>query len=106
MEYQQLYQSLIDRILKGSGKSTHEQRQAAFNNAELPTPLNALIEKVAFNSCKMTDEDITAAKSADYSEDQLFELIICSAVGQASRQYLNGLAALAEVAKEGGSHAS
>jgi len=39
-------------------------------------------------------------------EDQLFELIICAAVGQASRQYEAGLAALAEAKKEGGSYAS
>jgi len=106
MTYQQLYQKLVDRILKGTGKCTTEQRQAAFNNADLPPPLNALNDKVAHNAYKVTDNDIAAAKAAGYNEDQLFELVICGAIGQASRQYLNGLAALTEVVKEGGSHAS
>ncbi|WPU94777.1 hypothetical protein SNE25_04485 [Mucilaginibacter sabulilitoris] len=106
MKYQQLYQSLIDRILKGDGQSELQQRKAAFENADLPSALNSLINKVAHNAYKVTDNDISVAKAAGYSEDQLFELIICGAVGQASRQYYNGLSALAEVVMEGGSHAS
>ena len=33
---------------------------------------------------------------AGFTEDQLFELVICAAVGQSTRQYEAGLAALAE----------
>lgn len=106
MEYQQLYQRLIDRILKGDGRSEKQQRQAAFDNAGLPQPLDILINKVAYEAYKVTDADIVAAKNAGVSDDQLFELIICAAAGQSSRQYESGLAALAEALKEGGSHAS
>ncbi|HEY9003623.1 MAG TPA: hypothetical protein VIM89_19860 [Mucilaginibacter sp.] len=106
MDFKQLYQQLIDRILTGTGKSTLQQRQQAFNNSGLPQPLNSLIEKVAHEAYKITDRDIAAAKEAGVTEDQLFELIICGAVGQASRQYESGLSALAEVVREGGRHAS
>jgi hypothetical protein len=106
MEYRQLYQSLIDRVLRGPGESTHEQRQAAFENANLPKPLDHLVDNVAREPYKVTDGDIAAAKATGASEDQLFELIICGAIGQASRQYESGLAALADVIKEGGHHAS
>lgn len=106
MEYKKLYQDLIDRILKGKGESSPEQRQAAFNNAGLPGPLNLLIGKVTNDAYKVTDSDVASAKAAGSSEDQLFELIICGAAGQASRQYQSGLAALAEATKEGGRHAS
>ncbi|MBO9151538.1 hypothetical protein ACFOTA_04930 [Chitinophaga sp. GCM10012297] len=104
--YRQLYQDLVNRILHGDGHSPRPERQAAFNNADLPQPLHALVDKVAHHAYKVTDADIDAAKQTGLSEDQLFELIVCAAVGQASRQYENGLKALEEVVKEGGQHAS
>ena len=103
--FEQLYQGLVHRILKGKGNSTQEQRQAAFNNDELPGPLGVLIEKVAYHAYKVTDADIAAIKSTGITEDQLFELIICAAVGQASRQYKSGLSALADAIGEGGQYA-
>jgi hypothetical protein len=106
MKYQQLYQNLINRTLKGKGESTQRQRQAAFNNADLPQAVNTLINKVAHEAYKITNNDIASAKTTGISEDQLFELIICGAIGQASRQYESGLAALAEAIKGEGQHAS
>jgi hypothetical protein len=105
-EYSQLYHHLVRRILEGTGFSSREQRKIAFENGDLPQPLQTLTDKVAHHAYKVTDSDIDAVKQAGLNEDQLFELIICAAVGQASRQYKSGLAALAEVKKEGGEHAS
>lgn len=104
--YGQLYDKLLNRILKGDGQSSREQRQTAFDNAGLQQPLSTLIGKVANYAYKITNDDIDTAKRAGNNEDQLFELIICGAVGQASRQYESGLGALAEALKEGGHHAS
>jgi hypothetical protein len=104
--YKQLYDQLVNSVLKGKGYSSTEDRQAAFDNSGLSQPLNSLIGKVAHNAYKITDRDIEEVKSTGVSEDQLFELIICAAVGQASRQYESGLAALAEVTAKGGQHAS
>lgn len=106
VSYQQLYQDLLNRILKGKGDSSQQQRQAAFNNAGLSEPLSTLINKVAHQAYKVTDSDIEAVKSTGISEDELFELIICAAAGQASRQYESGLAALAQVTGKGGPHAA
>jgi len=105
-KYQQFYQRLIDNVLTGKGASTVQQRRAAFNNADLQPPLNTLINKVAHEAYKITDNDIVLAKAAGCSDDQLFELIICAAAGQASRQYESALAALAEAIKDGGQYAS
>ncbi len=106
MEYQKLYQDLTRHVLKGKGESTPQLRQAAFDNTGLPASLNALIDKVAHQPYKVTDNDIAAVKATGITEDQLFELVICGAVGQASRQYQSGLTALAEAIQEGGRHAS
>jgi len=105
-DYMELYHDLRDRVLKGQGQSSQEQRLAAFNNDGLPQWLSALIEKVAHKAYKITDKEIYDAKQTGITEDQLFELIICAAIGQSSRQYESGLNALEEAKKKGGAHAS
>lgn len=90
------HRALVDRILTGAGTAAPEQRARAFDNTGLPQPLQALLGKVATRPTQVTDADFAAAKAAGFSEDQLFELVICAAVGQSARQYEAGLAALAE----------
>ena len=86
---------LVSRILDGSGTASPQERQAAFNNRSLAAPLDQLIDKVARYAYRITDEDLDAVRSSGRTEDQIFELVICGAVGQAARQYEAGLAALA-----------
>ena len=88
------------RILDGDGKSSSQQRHAAFRNQEVPDGARALIEKIAKHAYKVTDEDIAAAKAAGFTEDQIFELAVCAAIGQATRQYENAIAALDAATKE------
>jgi alkylhydroperoxidase family enzyme len=88
---------LVARILEGDWRASHAHRRAAFDNAGLPEPLTILIDKVARHAYKVTDEDIAAARAAGFSEDQIFEIVVCAAIGQATRQYDAALAALAEV---------
>ena len=87
---------LVNRILHGPGRAPADQRARAFENAGLPEPLRPLIEKVATRSAEVTDADFAAAADAGFTDDQLFELVICAAVGQSTRQHKAGLAALAE----------
>jgi alkylhydroperoxidase/carboxymuconolactone decarboxylase family protein YurZ len=42
----------------------------------------------------VTDQDIAAAIASGHSEDQVFEIVVCAAVGQANRQYESAFAAL------------
>jgi hypothetical protein len=90
------HRALVDRVLNGEGRATAEQRAQAFSNDGLPPPLAALIGKVAGSPVQVTEADLAAAKGSGYTEDQLFELVVCAAVGQAARLYDAGLAALAE----------
>jgi hypothetical protein len=73
-----------------------ELRAKAFDGRDLPEPLSTLLDKVARRSFQITDADFAAALAAGFTEDQLFELVICAAVGESSRLYQAGLAALAE----------
>jgi hypothetical protein len=95
-DFTQARKALVARILEGDGRASHAQRRAAFDNAGLAEPLSTLIDKVARHAYKVSDEDISAARAAGLSEDQIFELVVCAAVGQATRQYDTALAALAE----------
>jgi alkylhydroperoxidase/carboxymuconolactone decarboxylase family protein YurZ len=91
-----LHRALVNRILQGPGQASAEQRGRAFDNGELPEPVHTLIDKVAARSAQVTDSDFAAAARAGVSDDQLFELVICAAVGESTRQYEAALAALAE----------
>jgi alkylhydroperoxidase family enzyme len=99
-EITQLHRELVARLLEGDGKAAPELRRAAFENADLSEPIRTLIEKVANRAYQITDEDVGAARAAGLSEDQIFELVICAAIGQASRQYSSALAALATATDE------
>ena len=95
------HRALVDRVLNGAGRASAELRARAFNNADVPPPLQALIGNVATRPTQVTDADFAAAKAAGFSEDQLFELVISAAVGQSARLYEAGLAALAEATVNG-----
>ncbi|TMQ82554.1 hypothetical protein ETD83_41310 [Actinomadura soli] len=98
---QAAHRALVDRVLTGEGRASAEQRARAFANDGLSSPLAALIGKVADAPAQVTEADLDAAKASGCTEDQLFELVICAAVGQSARLYEAGLAALAEATAEG-----
>jgi hypothetical protein len=92
------HQALVDRVLNGPGRASAEQRARAFGNDGLAPPL---VDKVATRPLQVTDADFAAAKASGFTEDQLFELVVCAAVGESGRLYEAGLAALAEAAGDG-----
>src|SRR5579859_1080508 len=89
-----LHSAMVTRVLEGDGQASHTQRRAAFDNARLTEPVSTLVNKVARYAYKITDADIAAARASGLGEDELFEIIICAAIGQATRQYKAALSAL------------
>jgi hypothetical protein len=98
------HKALVTRILEGDGRASPAQRRAAFDNTGLAEPLRTLIDTVANHAYTVTDNDIAAVRASGLSEDQIFELAVCAAIGQATRQYDTALAAL-DAATEGGRYA-
>ena len=90
----QARKALLTRIREGDGKTSPAQRHAAFDNTGLAKPVNMLIDKVVKHAYRITDEDIDTARAFGLSEDQLFEMVVCAAIGQASRQYEGALGVL------------
>lgn len=93
-DIRQARMALTKRILEGVGKASPSERRAAFDNRGLVEPLSALVDKVARHAYRVGDEDINAARGAGLSEDEIFEIVVCAAVGQATRQYDTALTAL------------
>lgn len=96
-----LRRELVARVLDGAGTATPELRRAAFDNAGLDEPIRPLIDRVARHASLVTNEDVAVVVAAGLSEDQIFEIVVCAAVGQATRQYESARAALATAMREG-----
>ena len=86
--------ALAARVLDGDGTAARVDRRAAFDNSGLSEPTSTLIDKVVHDAKAVLDEDIVAVQASGLSEDQIFELVVCAAIGQATRQYNIALAAL------------
>jgi hypothetical protein len=91
---EQAREALLRTVLEGNGKASAIERRSAFDNVGLAEPLRQLVDKVAVNASAVNDEDINRAKRSGSSEDQIFEIVVCAAIGQATRQYDAAKAAL------------
>jgi hypothetical protein len=87
--------AVIKRVLEGDGHASREQRKEAFGPEAGPE----LLAKVRTQAARISDEGIAAAKATGLSEDQIFELVACAAIGQSTRQYESAMAALEEATK-------
>jgi hypothetical protein len=90
-----LHRELVTRVLDSEAQAPPELRRAAFDNAGLDEPISTLIEKVANHAHQVIDDDVAAVRAAGLSEDAIFEIVVCAAIGAADRQYSSAVAALA-----------
>ena len=86
--------AVVERALEGSGVAGGAARGAAFHNQGVPEASRVLIDKVARAAWKIGDQDIAAPRAAGASEDEIFELVVCAALGESTRQLESALAAL------------
>jgi replication fork clamp-binding protein CrfC len=93
-DIQQARAALVRQIVEEAGRASHPGRRAAFNNRGLTEPLSRLVDKVARHAYRVTDEDFAAVRASGLSEDAIFEIVVCAAVGQSTRQHDTALAAL------------
>ena len=74
-------QDLRDRVVDGPGELPSEVRRAAAAGSDVPVAARAYTEKVRHHAYKVVDHDVEELKSAGWSEDQIFELTVATAVG-------------------------
>jgi hypothetical protein len=94
-DIRRLHRELIARVLNSDATAPEELRRAAFDDAGLDGPTAVLVDKVAHGAHTVTDADVAAVRAAGLSEDQIFEIMVCAAIGQADREYTAAVAALA-----------
>lgn len=96
-----MHRDLVSRAIDGEGRTSSALRRSAFNNRGLEEPARTLVSKVASDAKSVSDEDFRAARAAGFSEDEIFEIVVCAAIGQATRQYEAGLEALRDATRQG-----
>jgi hypothetical protein len=101
-DFTRAHKALIARLLDGEAETPPAQRRAAFENTGFAEPLHTLIHKVVNHAYKIGDADIESVRESGLSEDEIFELVVCAAVGQATRQYNAAMTALGAVSKRRG----
>jgi len=95
----------IQALLNRPGASPPALRQAALARAEqlaerapaveaIPAELTTYLDQVVFHAERTTDADVQQLKDKGYSEDQIFELTLCAALGAGLARLNRGLAAL------------
>jgi hypothetical protein len=86
--------ALEDTALRGPGRTPRALREAvAGAGADVPAELRALVDKIERHAYRVTDEDLAALKTR-YSDDELFEVVVCAALGASMRRLDAGLRAL------------
>ena len=93
-DIEQARTAVVTRVLEGDGAASRAQRCSAFDNTSLDGPVGILIENVAKHAHRVTGEMVAAARASGLDEDQIFEMVVCAALGEATRQYQTALAAL------------
>lgn len=76
-----LLHDLRDRVENGPGELSSAVRRAATSGSEVPEAAQAYAEKVRRHAYKVVDRDIEELKSAGWSEDEIFELTVATALG-------------------------
>ncbi len=89
-----LRKEVVERALHGRGTSKGDARRAAFDNHGVAEPARSLVDKISRNAWKVTDDDVASLQQAGHSDDEIFELAICTSLGQATRQLDSAFAAL------------
>jgi len=88
-----LRENVLESVLRSPGESDPAIRSAAADGTGVPADLQTLVEKIHRHAYKVTDEDIARAQSK-YTDDQLFEIVVCAALGASRQRLFAGLEAL------------
>lgn len=71
---------LRDRVTEGPGKLSVTVRRAAGSGGSVPAEAQAYVDKIRRHAYKVVDRDLETLKAAGWSEDELFELTVATAM--------------------------
>lgn len=91
---------LIKTVLESPGVTSPGLRESIFHGKDIPGSLNVYAAKVHRESYKITEDDIRKLISEGCTEDEIFEVTVCAALGASKPELDRGLQALKESANE------
>ena len=71
---------LRQRVAEGPGKLSVDVRRAATSGASVPVEAEAYVEKLRRHAYKVVDRDVEDLKASGWSEDEIFELTVATAL--------------------------
>lgn len=83
-------------VFEGPGHTETSLRRFAARARTLPFDLHVLVKKVHQTPWKVTDEEIAALRS-QYTDDELFEVVVAASLGAAGERLDEALSILEEV---------
>ena len=92
---QQLHE-LRDGVAEGPGKLSPLIRKAALSGSAVPSVAQTYTGKVRRYAYKVIDRDVENLKAAQWSEDEIFELTVATALGAGLSRLDQALRALDE----------
>jgi alkylhydroperoxidase family enzyme len=82
-------------VLDGEGETPRELRRAAAGQGgEVPAELRAWVHAVRERAYAIEDADVAALKAGGWSEDEIFEVTVATALGAALHRLDAALAAI------------
>jgi hypothetical protein len=95
------YADLIDRLehavlFERGTLPPHVRQAAASTTGELPEVVSKYVQKVAKSAYTVTDEDVQLLLQVGYSQNDIFELTVSTALGAGLMRLKRGLASLEE----------
>jgi alkylhydroperoxidase family enzyme len=94
--YPRLHKKLRYAVLDAAATADAALRRAAYCGEALAEPLSGYVEKLRLHAYRVQDDDIERVHDAGYSEDQIFEVTIATALGAGDARLRAGLSALNE----------
>ena len=90
-----LRDKVLKSVLTGPGETDPAMRNAVADGKSVPAELHVLVDKIHRHAYKVTDEDMKRPQ-AKYGDDQMFEIVVSSALGASRNRLLVGMKALDE----------
>lgn len=89
--YADIWRQLNESVFEGPAFLEPALRKAAGAGGEMPAIVGVYVKKVARHAYQIIDEDIDKLKEAGYSEEQIFEITVCAALGAGRLRLESGL---------------
>ena len=87
---------LRDRVTQGTGELSRSVRTAAASGSTVPPEAVPYVEKIRRHAYQVTDHDVAEMKAAGWSEDQIFEVTIATALHEGLSRWSRASQALEE----------